>query len=475
MTVREPGAMQSAPAHTADPPNEDASAVPASEADAAGTFAGRVVVMFGTQLFGAAAGIVNGILLARLLGPAGKGDYALLILLPATAMVLLQLGLPLSFLYHAARGETRGMIAKSLVLAGLLSAAGLCALVVLLPALQGAVFVGAAPMLFLVALAALPFSLHATFSAAIVMGRQAVRWYATVNVANPLVSMILIILVLGGLGASVPGAVAIYLVVAIINALWYLAGARSASRAVPAPGRASYRQLVRYGLQYYPGSLAGFFTYRVDVYLIAFFVADPSEPLGYYTMAVGLAEMVFLFERAVSYIFFPHVSGSSREDADRQVALVTRVTLLGAAILAVMLVPAAAVMIWTVLPAFGPSIPPLLVLLPGVVALCASHVVGGYVSGIGRPGLASLVTLIALAVNIAANVVLIPRFGIVGAAAASLVSYTLSSVVLTVMAARFSGTPVRRFWIPGPSDARLVLTTGLGLLRTLVGRSRRQA
>jgi O-antigen/teichoic acid export membrane protein len=445
------------------------------ETDRAGTFAGRVVVMFGAQVFGAAVGIVNGIMLARWLGPAGKGDYTILVLLPTTAMVLLQGGLPYAFNFFSARGQTRGMIAKSLLLTAALSASAFVALLVLLPALQEALLHGIGLELVLFAFLALPFALHATFTAAIVMGRQAVRWYAAINVANPLVTTVLLVAVLGGLGPSVAGAIAVYFIVAVVNSLGYLVAAARVSRAVPQPGVAPFRQLARFALRLYPTSVAGFFSNRVDVYLIAFLISDPSEPLGYYSMAVGLAEMVYLLERAVSWIFFPHVAGSTREDADRQVAVVSRVTLLGAGMFALLLIPAAAVMIWTVLPAFGPSIPPLLVLLPGVVAMCASNVVGGYVTGIGRPGINSTVTVIAFVVNIAANLVLIPRFGILGAALASLISYSLSSLLLTLAAARLSRTPVAEFWIPRLSDVRLLVATGLGLVRRLAGRSRRTA
>ena len=70
--------------------------------------------------------------------------------------------------------------------------------------------------------------------------------------------------------------------------------------------------------------------------------------------------------------------------------MVSRVTLLVTGAVALLLIPAAVMMIRLVLPAFGPSIPPLLVLLPGVVALGASKVVGGYVTGIGRPGVNSV-------------------------------------------------------------------------------------
>ena len=155
------------------------------------------------------------------------------------------------------------------------------------------------------------------------------------------------------------------------------------------PDSATYRDLVGYGLRFYPGSLTGFFEYRADAFLIAFLIADASADLGYYSMAVGLAEMGFFFPRAVSSLFFPQVAGSSREDSDRQVAVVARVTLLVSAVGAIMLVPAAALMISILLPAFSPSLAPLLLLLPGVVALSGANVVGSYLRGIGRPGLPS--------------------------------------------------------------------------------------
>jgi O-antigen/teichoic acid export membrane protein len=44
-----------------------------AEPSRAGAFSGRVGVLFGIQVFGAGIGIVNGIFLGRLLGPAAKG------------------------------------------------------------------------------------------------------------------------------------------------------------------------------------------------------------------------------------------------------------------------------------------------------------------------------------------------------------------------------------------------------------------
>ena len=104
------------------------------------------------------------------------------------------------------------------------------------------------------------------------------------------------------------------------------------------------------------------------------------------------------------------------------------------------------------LPAFGPAMVPLLVLLPGVVALSGANVVGSYLRGIGRPGMPSLVSLVALAVNIVANLVLIPRFGIVGAAAAS-VDF-VHAFVTRVVADRRSLHRDARDWVLDPTRQR---------------------
>lgn len=441
------------------------------ESDRAGAFSGRVVAMFGTQAIEAAIGVVNGILVARLLGPAGKGEYYLLILLPTTMMILLQFGLPQAFAFFSARGQVAGLVAKSFALTALLSLVGFAIVFVLLPLLESAILHGVSVDLVILAFLVLPLLLQAPLSAAIVIGRQAVRWYAAVKLSQPLITTVLLVISLGVLGQGVAGAIGVFVLVAAINTVGFIVAAVRVGRTVPGARGAPFREIVSYGLRFYPGSLSGFFSYRTDAFLIAFLLADPTEALGYYSMSVALAEMIFLFPSAVATIFFPHVAGSAREDSDRQVPLVSRVTLLLSGVVALLLIPCAVVLIWAVLPAFGPSIAPFLVLLPGVVALSGARVVGGYVTGIGRPGINSIVSVVALVVNVVANLILIPRIGIVGAAVASLISYTLSSLLLTGVAARVSNTPLTAFWIPRAEDVRYMVATSMSLIRRMAGRS----
>ena len=432
-------------------------------------FSDRVVIVFVTQVFGAMIGIVNGFLMARLLGPAAKGEYYLLVLIPATAMVLVQLGLPQAFGFFAARGQTLGIVAKTVLLTAALSLGAFLVVLLIMPLLQDTILRGLGLPLILFAFLALPLALNATFTTGIVLGRQAVRWYAAVNMSYPLVTTVMIIVLLGRLDLSTAGAVGVYLIASVIQTMGFLIAANRVSRANATPEPVSYRRLFGYGLPFYPGSITLFFSYRADVYIIAWLLPDPAAPLGYYSMAVGLAELVFFFPNAVSTLFFPHVAGSTREDSDRQVPLVTRVTLLITAVVAVALVPVATMLILVFLPAFVPSLVPLFVLLPGVVALCATKVVSGYISGLGMTGTTSIVNVGAFVLNIAVNIVLVPRYGIVGAAAASLISYSVSSFVFTAIASRLSGARVLDFWLPRPSDVRFVISTSLGLARRILG------
>ena len=357
-----------------------------SHPDRAGAFSGRVVALFGTSVFGAAIGILNGFLIAGFLGPAGKGTYYLLTLLPASAMVFLQLGLGQAFTFYAARGQTKGLVAKSLALTAVLSAVGYAGVIVVFTLNQGASLEGMPAGLVAFAFLSLPLSLNAIFTTGVVIGRRQIRFYSLVKIVTPMVTTVLVAILLGVLGASVTGAIIIYLVGTSIQSIGLLIGAVRAGRENTGGGSASYRELFRYGLPTYIGSITTFFSYRVDVFLIALLLPNPAETLGYYSMAVGLAELVFFLPNAVSQLFLPQVAEATREDANAQVPMVARITLLITGAGALVLFPGAALMITLLLPTFVPSLAPLAVLLPGVVALSVAKVVGGYVAGVGSRG-----------------------------------------------------------------------------------------
>ena len=267
------------------------------------------MVLFGTQVFQAGVGILSGILLARLLGPTEKGHYYFLTLLPATAMVILQLGLPRAFGYYTARGVTVTILSKAFALTALLTVVAIAGLIAVVRLVAADVMQELGIEQFLLAFLAFPLQLSGAFTIAIVMGRKAVRWYAAVNVVYTTAALILLLVFLGGFGPTVTAALAAFVGSLLIQSVGSAVGARRVTAHLPPIDRVTFRGLFRYGLPFFPGSLAVFFAYRVDAYLIVFLMIDPATALGYYSLAVGLAEIVLFFPRAVTTLYFPHVAG----------------------------------------------------------------------------------------------------------------------------------------------------------------------
>jgi len=59
----------------------------------------------------------------------------------------------------------------------------------------------------------------------------------------------------------------------------------------------------------------------------------------------------------------------------------------------------------------------------------------------------------------------------VGAASASLISYTTSAVAITLIASRLAHASLASFWIPRRSDITTMWATGIALLRRLFSRN----
>ena len=68
-------------------------------------------------------------------------------------------------------------------------------------------------------------------------------------------------------------------------------------------------------------------------------------------------------------------------------------------------------------------------LMPGIVALSGTKVLSSYIFSQGQVVLNSVAALVALAVTLALDAVLIPQFGVDGAAAAASVAYAASLLV----------------------------------------------
>jgi O-antigen/teichoic acid export membrane protein len=460
--VSEPSALTSA--------RPDAPSPPAGRSP----FIARVAGVFVTRVSQFVLGLAVSLALARLLGPDGRGQYAVAILLPGTLYALATFGLPSSTTFYSGRGRSLRSLRR--VTLAMVAAASVWLVVlglIAIPLLETNLLSAAPDSLLRLILIAIPFQFGAGLMGCILFGRQRVRGYNMVMVAQAGVLFVLVILLVGFLRLGVYGAVYAFLATTVgASVAVFLELSRAVAADEPSREPVHYRELLTYGMKLYPSVITSFFNFRADVFLLSWLLASDSQ-IGFYVVAVSLAEMTFYVPDSVSAIFFPRVAATTREDADASAAQVSRITLLLTVAVALAIIPAALVVFHTILPDYTASIPALLVLLPGVVSLSVSKVLAGYLTGSGKPLPVGVAATVAVVANIAVNIVVIPVWGIVGASAASLLSYSLNAVILVFFSSRASGHSPLDFVVPRPADVRRLTGLALTYGRALVLRRSR--
>lgn len=181
--------------------------------------------------------------------------------------------------------------------------------------------------------------------------------------------------------------------------------------------------------------------YHVDVLLLRLLAG--SAATGYYRAALVLAEFVWFVPIAAQTVLLHSTSELwSRDARERITALASRTTryVLALSVLLVLGLAALADAFVPVYygPAFAPAVAPLLALLPGALGFAIVRPV--FAIGQGKGDLHPLVgaTGAAALLNLGLNLALIPRFGAIGAAAATSVGYG-SMLGLHLYAARRIG------------------------------------
>lgn len=188
------------------------------------------------------------------------------------------------------------------------------------------------------------------------------------------------------------------------------------------------RRALAVGLRFHVGQCALQLLMRLDVLLLSAMAGLAS--VGIYSVAVSLTAPLGVFATTVSTSFLrEQFDGVDREAHGATVQLVVVTTMLvvpaavGLALLAMPLVP----IIWG--DEFSTARSPLLLLIPGVVALAVQRPVGNYFVRMGHARILNARSVGATALNVLLCLVLIPLWGVNGAALASSVAYMVYAAI----------------------------------------------
>lgn len=433
-------------------------------------FLGNVNLVVMTYVASAGLMFVVSVLVARALGPEGRGIYSLFLLSVSLAQAVLSLGVGVSAIYYIGKKTytLRQIVSNSQFV--VLASAVVSGLLVLLaaPIIGGRLLDRDVP--YWVFAFAVPLFLNFNVLTAVLQGGSRFLGMNLVILAQPLV-----LLAMMSTGMAVgdldTGAVLVLWSLATLAAV--LLGLRLVGfehihlPTVLVPDWRALRDQVRFGVQAQIGNLTQLLNYRLDSFIVLLFVGTAG--VGYYAVANGMTQGIWLIANAVAVVLLPRLTRARKEDAARLTPLVCRNTLLVSALGAVALGAVSPVLVGALFGGeFSPAVAPLLWLLPGTVALSGSKILASYIFSQGKPLINSYVTLASLAVTLAADFILIPPFGVEGAAAASSLAYSTHLALSLVMYRRVSGQSIGDALLVRASDVRLYLELARGWRARLV-------
>ena len=410
------------------------------------------IVRYGSTVVGQGLilglGAFTGVLSARILGPAGRGEFAAITLWPLAIASIIGLGINQAVGFHVARRAfTVSEVATATTAIG---------------AIQGilSVMVGQVVIYFTLAkyspsvrhlgivfVLFTPFYIFGGYPANLFQGAQRLIEFNLIRVTAGFTFFVglvgLFVTHLGSLASVLFSQVAGYAAALILGLIltWKILRPHLQwnRKAVPSLFHFGYRTQVT--------SLTNYFNQRIDQ-LILSLLAPPQE-LGLYVVAVTLSTTVTIFPQAAGIVTFS--KGSSQHSDDARITIgesfrASLVWLLAACTLLYVFTPILIRVVFGA--AFEGSILACRILLPGAMMIGLKQVLYNGSSALGRPGLPSVAEGASVAVTAIGLYLLVPRYGYVGAAMVSTVAYTISFVVMLVLASRLLGLSLHNLFVP---------------------------
>ena len=425
-------------------------------------FVTNVGITFVTRVFTFVIGTATSVIIARALGPKGQGVYSLAILLPLMIITFTNLGIARSTVYHIGKDKyaLKNLVGTILTSSFIISMASIIIGLLIVFFFNNLVFPNIPQAFLLFSLLLIPFQLFYSQSlSGILLGIQKIKEYNVIAIIQSSLMLALATFFLIGLNCGIIGAITANLLsllfTTIITFLWLFKFSD-----VPFSFRLDKNilcSLFGFGYKVYLGTTLAFFHLRIDQFMLNSFLNPVA--VGFYVISVGIVERLWMLSQAVSTVLYPKVvSMKTEEQRNRFSPVVARntlfITLIGAFIIFLLSK-------WLILllysERFLPSVVPLQILLIGIVAISVERILANDILARGKPMINTCITFIALIANIILNIILIPRFGVGGAAWATSISYSFNAIIKIFVYRKLSGNSVSEVIIFKKSDIKLYL------------------
>ena len=396
-------------------------------------------------------GFASGIMLARGLGPGGRGQLTAAMMWPALIGMLISIGLTHAFAYAVGIGwaSPERLRRLGLIYTIVVGIPAMALYACLCPFIFHAQFPNEMwiPMTFALSI---PLTLLSGLLYPIYQGSGSFRYWNIGRVFQGGAWTVLLIAMMLFHHLTVIKLLLFQLgILALLGVYLFINVPRLRSREGK-EGPARMGNIFSYGRAIYISSIAYMVSQRLDQLLLSLWVT-PSE-LGQYAVSVTLSGTLLLIPSAVGPILFSKMAMNSDEPANQEIHQrnVLRLAL-------VFLMPAGLFLTvagpWLTQVIFGPTFSRagniLQVLAPATVLLAVSNVLSDMLRGVGKPMYSTYGLLAGMVLTLLGLFWALPRFGIWGAAWVSLGAYATMMAVQFVFWRRWKS----RYLLVAPSSA----------------------
>jgi len=383
-----------------------------------------------------AASAVAGLLAARYLGPAVKGQFAAVTSWFGSALILGELGQQAAIVYYVAHepGRARDYVVTS---RNIMLATGTAVAVVgvlLAPALSHGV--ADETLAYRALFVTCPLAFVSSSFMFSLQARSIHRWIV-LRAVQPVGYLLLTLTLIGSHRLTLGTAAASVVVSIVVQAVMSWA---YCAREGLVGGRHDWRlgrNVVGYGLSQMLSTTPTQVNVNLDQLVLSQTVAASS--LGQYSLAAALTSLAIPFVAPIGSVLFPRLAAGrdSNVAARRLQWVAVAVTAAFSAVVMVVLAATAGALLPAVFGSgYRPSVELVWIMAPAGVFFSVNQVVGDLLRGRGKPLTVALAQLAGAALTAGMLIVLIPRYGAAGAAITTSVAYGVITLILLIVLRR---------------------------------------
>lgn len=387
-------------------------------------------------------GLASSIITARYLGPEKNGIIAALLVYPGLFMSVGSLGIRQSTTYFLGKKiyteeEIKTAITQIWMFTTLVS------IVVCFILMRNFSNSGQNLLWVLLALSPLPFSLFNTYNSGIFLGNNDIKTFNKINWIPSLLSVFGLVAFVIALKLDISGAMIASITGPMVMAFILLFKNKFIKSFSTTYNWKIIKSMLSLGVVYAIALFVINLNYRIDI-IILDKLSNPFE-LGIYAKGAGVSQYLWQIPTVLSTIIFARSAVSKNNyEFSVKVAQVLRLSFLLIGILALLLIFISPIIIVGMYGQdFYDSIAILQILLPGVIILTIYKVMNMDLAGKGKPWISMKSMIPALIINIFVNIILIPKYGAIGAAISSTFSYSIAGILFLFFYSKEVEIPIK--------------------------------